>query len=60
VILGKEHFNRGISVWITPFKKLGKGKTNQPNNFTVCVQELLTAMESHNPKVCALATSSTG
>jgi hypothetical protein len=55
VILSKEHFNKEISVWITPFEKLGKGKTNQPNNFTVCVQELLAAMESHDPKVHASA-----
>ena len=54
-ILSKERFNREISIWITPFKKLGKGKTNQPNNFTVHIQELLAAMESHDPKVHALA-----
>jgi hypothetical protein len=63
--LGKEHFDREVSVWITPFKKLGKGKTLRPNNFTVQVQELLASMASHNPQVCASAqqfewTSPTG
>jgi K+-sensing histidine kinase KdpD len=49
--LRKECFDREVSVWITPFKKLGKGKTHQPNNFTVCIQELLASMASHNPQV---------